>query len=287
MKIMKHYKIFVAFSAIFILAGLLAVLVWGFNLGVDFTGGTMLSIPFKSATDSAAIRESLEPFDLDPVIQQSAGDSEIVFIKTSQSLNASQRQEIMAKLKNDFSLPDDAQMQVELFGPNIGQEISRRAVYSIAIAALGMLIYIWFRFQLTYGVVAIITLIHDVLMLMGIYALFRITVDGSFIAAVLTIVGYSINDTIVIFDRIRESAKGVGKKEYWALTGRSIDRSLSRSVVTSMTTSVVVLMLYIFGVHSVKIFALPLFWGIIVGTYSSVCIAGPLWALIVTRKQVK
>ncbi len=287
MKIMQHYKIFFAISALFILAGFVAIVLFGFNLGVDFTGGTMLSIPFKTHVDSALIRESLAPFELSPVIQQSAGDTETVFIKTSQSLEAGERQQILSKLKEDFSLPEDTQMQVEQFGPNIGREISRRAIYSIAIASVGMLIYIWFRFQLSYGVVAIITLLHDVLVLVGIYAIFRITVDGSFIAAILTIVGYSINDTIVIFDRIREQVKGIGKKEYWTLTGMSIDYSLARSIITSLTTVVVVLMLYIFGVHSVKIFALPLLCGIIAGTYSSICIAGPLWALIATRKQAR
>lgn len=287
MKILKLYKVWFALSLTFILIGLAVLLISGFNMGVDFTGGTMMTIPFDRTVEPAQIRESLAPFSLSPIIQQGSGAEEIVYIKTAEPIDATQRQQIMEKLSEDFGLSDGVTMQVELFGPNIGREISQRAIYSIAIATVGMLIYIWFRFQLSFGLVAIATLMHDVLVLLGIYAIFRITVDGSFIAAVLTIVGYSINDTIVIFDRIRESIKGVGKKEYMRLTGLSIDRSLSRSILTSLTTLVVVAMLYVFGVHSVKIFALPLICGIIVGTYSSICIAGPLWALFMTRKQAK
>lgn len=287
MKILKNYKVFFAISILLILSGFASFVIQGFNLGVDFTGGTMLILPFPEQTESSLIRESLAPFELDPVIQQSSGDSETVFIKTSTSLDASKRQEIFATLKKDFSLAEDAKMQVEQFGPNIGREISRRALYSVALASVGMLLYISFRFQLSYGIAAIITLLHDVFVLLGIYTIFQITLDGSFIAAVLTIVGYSINDTIVIFDRIRENVKGIGKNEYWNLTGISIDQSLSRTLVTSLTTVVMVLMLFIFGEHSVKIFALPLICGIIAGTYSSVCIAGPLWALITMRKQAK
>ncbi len=280
MNIVKHYKIYFMISAVLILAGVAVMTFGGLNYGIDFTGGTMLTISMEKSVLAEDIAQALSEFELDPVIQhQGVGDKTIV-IKTKQPLDTAERNAIKDKLIESFALATDTRMDGEQFGPNIGEEISRKALISMALAALGMLIYVTVRFQFYYGVAAIIALVHDLLILVSLYAFFNITVNSNFIAAILTILGYSINDTIVIFDRIRENSKYMRGKPKMQITGVSVDQSLSRTFLTSITTFVVVFFLYIFGVPTVKEFALPLMFGIVVGTYSSIFLAGPLWAII-------
>lgn len=280
MKIIKHYKIWFALSALIILAGLLVILVSGLNFGIDFTGGTMLTITSDQVLEAQEVTKVLSDLELDPLIQHQGAKDETLVIKTKKSLDTQARNEIRNRLISSFNLDQDTKMDGEQFGPNIGEEISKKALVSMALAAVGMLIYVSIRFQFYFGLAAIIALIQDLLVLVAIYAFFRITVNSNFIAAILTILGYSINDTIVIFDRIRENQKLMRGKPKMEIAARSIDQSLSRTILTSLTTFVVVFFLYILGVPTVKEFALPLMFGILVGTYSSVFIAGPLWALI-------
>lgn len=280
MRIVKSYKIWFLLSALLILAGLGTMIIGGLNFGIDFTGGTMLSLNPGKVLASGDVREMISEFELDPLIQHQGAGDEALIIKTKKSLDTQTRNQIKEKLIQGFELDEDLKMDGEQFGPNIGEEISKKALISMALAAGGMLIYVTVRFQFYYGVVAIIALIHDMLVLVSFYAFFNITVNSNFIAAILTILGYSINDTIVIFDRIRENAKYMRKNDRLEVAGRSIDQSLSRTILTSLTTFVVVFFLYIFGEAAVREFALPLMFGIVAGTYSSIFIAGPLWALI-------
>lgn len=168
---------------------------------------------------------------------------------------------------------------VEQFGPSVGAEIRNKAMIGIAIASVAMLIYISIRFETVFGVAAIVALLHDVFFLISIYSIFRLNVSSSFIAAILTIVGYSINDTIVVFDKVRENVKREKTKDHFDLINTSVTQTLSRTFNTSLTTLVVIGALYVFGVSTIKEFALPLFVGIAVGTYSSIFIASPVWAL--------
>ncbi|HZK10385.1 MAG TPA: protein translocase subunit SecF [Clostridia bacterium] len=280
MKIIKHYKKYFILSAALILIGLGVIAFGGLNYGIDFTGGTMLTIPTGESLAVDDISNVLADFDLDPVIQHQGADDATIIIKTKKPLDTEQRNAIRDKLIEDFDLSADTKMDGEQFGPSIGEEISKKALISMGLAAAGMLVYITVRFKFFYGVAAIIALIHDLLILIGLYAVFNITVNSNFIAAVLTILGYSINDTIVIFDRIRENSKSMRNKPKLEIAGHSLDQSLSRTFLTSITTFVVVFFLYIFGVPTVKEFALPLMFGIVVGTYSSVFLAGPIWALL-------
>lgn len=283
MKIVKNYKIWFILSSLVILAGLGVILVTGLNFGIDFTGGTMLTIPAGKVLDAQEVAASLESFELNPLIQHQGSDDMTLVIKTKESLDTGSRNEIRDKLIEEFDLENDLKMDGEQFGPNIGEEITRKAMISMALAAVGMLIYVSIRFKFDYGLAAIIALTHDLLVLVALYGFFKITVNSNFIAAILTILGYSINDTIVIFDRIRENNRLIRGKDRMEVAGVSIDQSLSRTFLTSLTTFVVVFFLYILGVPTVKEFALPLMFGIVVGTYSSVFIAGPLWALIADK----
>jgi len=155
---------------------------------------------------------------------------------------------------------------------------------SVIIATIGMLIYITFRFQLSYGISAILALTHDVLFVLAIYAIFRIPLNSPFVAAMLTVVGYSINDTIVVFDRIRENMKHAKRNTYEEVADNSIKQTIRRSINTSLTTLLAITALYVFGVEAIKDFTLPLLTGIMVGTYSSIFIASPIWVLIKRKK---
>ncbi len=283
MKIVKNKKVFFIASISLILIGLIFGLINGFNFGIDFTGGTMLTIPFEKSVSESDIRSSISEFKLDETIQFTGVDNTEVIIRTKKPIEAAEREKIRQKIIKDFSLSEDIQISGEQFGPNIGAEISNRALYSILIASIGMLIYIWIRFKLDYAFASIIALIHDVLIVLGIYAIFQIQINSNFIAAMLTIVGYSINDTIVIFDRIRDNEKIYPRNQTEKVISKSIEQSLSRTILTSLTTLIVIAVLYFVSDPTIKEFALPIISGIIVGTYSSIFIAGPTWGFFKKR----
>ena len=265
--------------------GLVFALIGGVNLGIDFTGGTMMHINMDNIYEVSEIESAIDDYDINPDIIQAGMDNQEIIIKTKESLNNTQRIEIFNTLVETFSLSDDALLEAEQFGPQIGSEIQSKALNSILIASLGMLIYITLRFELIYGIASIIALIHDVLILLAVYSIFNIPINSSFIAAVLTIVGYSINDTIVVFDRVRENVKLMKKSSYVDIANHSLSQTLTRSINTSLTTLLVIGCLYVLGVESIKEFALPLMAGVIVGTYSSIFIASPLWAFMKERTK--
>lgn len=242
-----------------------------------------MQIDIGRSFETDEVRTILEPFNLKEEIIHAGMDKTEVIIRTKESLNNDARKEIFSAIKEAFSLEDEAYLGTEQFGPAIGDEIRRRAMTSIIFASIGMLLYITLRFEITFGISSIIALLHDVLILISIYAIFRISVDTSFIAAVLTIVGYSINDTIVVFDRIRFNIRFLKRNDYMSIAEMSVQQTLTRSINTSLTTLLVIGSLYFLGVESIKYFALPLLAGVITGTYSSIFIASPVWALWKTR----
>lgn len=287
LKIVEKYKIWFGVSILIMLIGMFTIFTKGLNYGIDFTGGTMIQVDLGKEVSVAEIEGVIKEFNLKPEIVHVGVDKAEVMIKTTKALDTKQRDEVFQSLAKAYKLNKDAFVNSEQFGPAVGKEIQMNALLSILIASVGMLAYITFRFQFVYGVSAITALLHDILILISVYAIFRIPVNSPFIAAILTVVGYSINDTIVVFDRIRENIKNRKKESHADLANVSIRATLARSINTSLTTVIVISGLYVFGVHSVKEFALPLMVGITVGTFSSIFIASPIWALVMDYQDKK
>ncbi len=280
-------KLWFSISAVIILIGFVVFMVSGFNYGIDFSGGTMIQIRVGSDVDTAKVKESIKDFDLSPSITFEGKEMDEVVIQTKKSLDNAARKEIFAKMKSDFNLKDEDFLMSEQFGAVIGAEMQIKAIKAIALASVGMLIYIAVRFEIMFAVSAIIALLHDVLILLSIYAIFRIPLSSAFVAAVLTVVGYSINDTIVIFDRIRNEAKYSKTANPTKIANYSLNHTLIRSINTSVTTLLVLISLLIFGVTSIKLLALPLMAGVLAGTYSSIFIASPIWVMFRSKSTKK
>ena len=287
MNISRNYKYYILASLAVILIGVILSLTRGFNLGQDFTGGTVMQFELGKEVPSSEVKDLISEFKLNETII-AAGDKDTqIIIKTPVSLDNAQRNQVFTKLSEKYSLTDDDFLSADQFGPSVGKEIQKKALYSILIASVAMLIYIAFRFQVVYGITAIIALVHDVLILVSIYLIFNIPITSTFIAAVLTIVGYSINDTIVVFDRVRENVRLMKKASHFEIADESIKQTLWRSINTSLTTVLGILALYVLGVEAIKDFAFPLIMGISVGTFSSIFIASPIWAAIMEYRRHK
>ena len=279
-----------------------AVIVAGFVvMGVNKAGGKdalNFSLEFKGGTSTNVVfAEDMTIEDLDanvvPLIENITGDGNVqtqkvegsneVIFKT-RTLNVEEREELAAVLAADYGV-DETAITTESISSTISSEMRSESMLAVCVAAVFMLIYIWFRFKdVRFGASSVIALIHDVLVVLAFYAAARISVGSTFIACMLTLVGYSINATIVIFDRIRENMAVMDKKDDLVeVVNRSITQTLSRSIFTSLTTFIMVAVLFVLGVSSIREFALPLMVGIVCGTYSSVCITGALWYALRTK----
>ena len=281
-------------SAVLILGGLAVMGVNGskgkgaLNYSLEFQGGTSITIPMNEALSIQEIDETVKP-----VVSEVIGSNEIqaqkvdgsndVIVKT-RALDLETREALCQELVEKFGV-DENQIAIENIGAAISSEMRSDAITAVLLAALFMLLYIWFRFKdIRFATSAVAALLHDVLVVLAFYAVARLSVGSNFIACMLTIVGYSINATIVIFDRIRENLAVAGRKaDLQELVNRSITQTLSRSVNTSVTTFITVAVLYVLGVASIREFALPLMVGIVCGAYSSVCITGALWYVMKTK----
>lgn len=258
------------------------------NYSLDFVGGTSTNVTFNEDMDLAAIDSAVVPVfssitgDGAVQVQKVAGSNEVIF--KTRELNVDERQELDQALVDNFGVNKEL-ITAETISSTISSEMKTDAILAVVIATICMLIYIWFRFKdIRFATSSVAALIHDVLVVLTFYAVARVSVGSTFIACMLTIVGYSINATIVIFDRVRENLAGMLKKDSLEeLVNRSISQTLSRSIFTSLTTFIMVAALYVLGVTSIREFALPLMVGILCGTYSSVCITGSLWYVFRTK----
>ncbi len=283
----KNRKIFYIISAAVIVVGVIFFAIRGFNYGIDFTGGTMLEVDMGTKVSAAEISKSIKDFGLNESIIFSGEDGNTAVIKTTKALNASERDEVTDKIIKDFKLDDDAVKASEEFGATIGSEIRQNAIKSILIAALFMLLYIIIRFRSwKYGVAAVSGLVHDVLVMLSMYAIFHFTVNNPFIAVLLTIVGYSINDTIVLFDRVRENRKLMRGKPLAEILNKSINQTLDRSIMTSITTFIAIVPLLVLVSSSLSGFVIPLMIGVICGTYSSIFLCTPLYYEFNRREEM-
>lgn len=276
-----HRRLLYLVSAVVIAAGLISLALpgYGLRLGIDFSGGSILEAKFERAdVTTSEVRSALEPLSLgEPIIQRSAEDPALLLIRTK-AFDEEQRLLVEQTLR--AAVGQFEVVRFEGISPVIGRELGSKALLAVGIASALMLLYITFRFEFRFGVAAIAALLHDVVITVGLFSLARREVNAPFIAALLTVVGYSINDTIVIFDRVRENLRaephGIG--DFGPLVNRSLAETMTRSINTSATTLLAILAVFLFGGRTTRDFALALIIGVLSGTYSSIFIASPIWA---------
>ena len=291
MNIVKNRFKFFAISVILIICGIAAMAFNQekgngiFNFDIEFTGGTEMTVHMGDVPNDEIVQVVKDVTgQSNPQVQKLIG-TENVTIKT-QSMDSETRTELSKALKEKFSLTDDAILSVQDISGTISGEMQKTAAVAVIIACVAMLIYITIRFMdLKMGVSSILALVHDVLIMLAFYAIFRIPVNNSFIAALLTVLGYSINATIVIFDRVRENKKLMGRSSTEEIINTSLYQTMRRSIYTSLTTLFAIGAVYVFGVQSVKEFALPMMVGIISGAYSSIFLSGSIWYTLTGKKQ--
>jgi preprotein translocase SecF subunit len=284
LNVVKNKRNYFMVSLSVIAVGLVMVFARGLNVGIDFTGGTLIQIELENEVPVDEIRNITDSFDKNASIVHAGENNTQIIIKTTVNLDNEERFEVFTQFKDKYGLTDDDFVKQLKFGPTIGKETQKKAVISVLIASICMLAYITLRFEFLFGVAAVIALLHDVLIGIAVYSIFKVPVNSSFIAAMLTIVGYSINDTIVVFDRIRENIKKMRKSKYEEIVELSISQTLVRSINTSVTTLFAISALYIFGVEAIRDFAFPLIVGVLAGTYSSIFIASPIWVMLKSLK---
>ena len=288
--IYKNRWIFIGISITLILVGIMFIAINGFNLDIDFVGGTSITFDAGQKIEQEEIETLINDTLGFPAsaIQINANNPNEVTVKTK-ALESAQSEQVLLALKTKYQLSSEySDFSVSSFTPSFGRQTANEALLAVGVAVLLMLIYITIRFELLSGLSAIIALIHDVLIMISVYAICKVPVNASFIAVVLTILGYSINNTIVVFDRIRENRKSAQEKESFEITvDKSIRQTLGRSINTTVTTFVMVTVLYVLGVNAIKEFALPLMIGILAGAYSSLFIVAPVWAMMKKTKQNK
>ena len=285
--IVKRYKIFFAITITFLIVGLASMFIKGFNMGIDFTGGSIMDLQFNKTVSVAEVREVLKERDLgNAIIQLESDDSAAtsakgVLIRTG-VISDEQRQQVMADLKS--KLGDFAIQRVENVGATIGGELIQQAVLAIVLSWVLMIAYITIRFEFRFAIAAIIALIIDVTVTLSYFSLFHVEMDSSFVAALLTVVGYSVNGTIVIFDRIRENLKIHRRSESMTeMVDNSIWQTMGRSVYTVGTSLFAVVAIFVWGGDTIRNFAFAMLVGFSSGAYTSTLLAGPLWMLL--RKQ--
>lgn len=283
----KYKKIFYIISIAIMVIGLAFGVVRGLNYGIDFTGGTMIQMDMGQKVEIADVEKAIEEYDLDAEIIYSGENNEQIVIRSIEALNSNERAEVIGSINEAFGTTEEDVISEELFGPSVGKELRNNAILAIIIASLCMLIYIRFRFsQWKFGGAALLGVLHDVLIVIAFYAIFNVTVNNPFIAGILTVVGYSINDTIVIFDRIRENITYMRKGDTVEMIDTSITQTLGRSLMTSTTTLIVMIPLLIMAGEAIREFILPLMVGIIAGAYSSICVCSPLYYEFSRRSEL-
>jgi len=297
---------FFIISALILIAGIISYFVNGLQMDIQFEGGTLLQIEmndgnfdvaraeevFKEAVNKAASAQKLQTIN--------AEDNKVIYmlqlrISSSETLTDDERNNVVDALRKEFNIKEDAAIEMQSVEPFIGAELKRNGIKAAVVASVLIVLYIWWRFRIMSGlsaaVSALIALIHDALVMFATYTLFQLPLNESFIAAILTILGYSINNTIVVYDRIRENRKLLKRATNTELVNISISQTLTRSINTAATTLICISTLYLFSfyynIQSIKGFTFPILVGLVVGTYSSIFLAGPMWAAWRESRQRK
>ena len=284
----KYYNHFNLLSLILIIVSLLLLIFKGLNFGIDFKGGTLIELRASDTKiNVSSLRDKFNQMDLGDVSVKKFGNETDFLVKFENKDNKKNIiQEIKSNLDKSFGNNYDFR-RVENVGPKVSAELLRSGVIAISLSLALMLIYIWIRFEWQFSLGAILALFHDVIVTLGVFSLFSLEINLSIIAAVLTIVGYSMNDTVVIFDRVRENLRKYADIKIFELTNISINETLSRTLITSITTLLALVSIFIFGGEILKGFSLAMIFGVIFGTYSSIYIANTILVrLNVSQKTI-
>ncbi len=281
----------VMFSAALIVIGLVSLLIKGGpNYGIDFAGGTLVQVKFTQTTKAVEIKEALQGLELGSLVVQQFGEDADEFLIRAQNTSAELEglsRTIAVALETKYGTGTVEVRRAEMVGPQVGKDLREKGLMAIVYAMIGILVYVTWRFEFRFAVGAIVALVHDVLITLGAFSLFNQEIDLPVIAAFLAIIGYSLNDTIIVYDRIRENMGKHGKDGLPSIINRSINETLSRTILTSGTTLLVVLALFVFGGGVIHTFAFALLIGILIGTYSSIFVASPLLIFWDERKGGK
>lgn len=278
-------KIYFIISIAIILAGLICFFAFGgLTLDLDFQGGTAVRVEMGKDFDDEAVKNFVEKEIGNSATVQKSGTE--AYIKTLE-LDTEKRDNLVEAIKAEYGVDQNAILEVNNVTASASTKLISDSMKAVGWAMLVMLIYITFRFDLLSGIAAVVGLVHTVVIMIAVYVMFKIPVNSSFIAAVLTIVGYSINDTIVVFDRIRDNVKTMRRDPFEIVANISLNETLRRTIYTGVTTLISISLLYIMGVDSIKEFALPIIIGILVGTYASICIATPIWVILRNNIRIK
>ena len=284
----KFYKKFNILSSLLIILSLILLIFKGLNYGVDFKGGTLIELRTDTNSSNISnIRDSFNQMNLGDVSVKNFGNDNdfIVKFEKQNSNDSNFIENIKTKLSSSIGYVDFR--RVENVGPKVSAELLKSGIIAIALSLAAMLLYIWIRFEWQFSLGAIVALFHDVIITLGVFSLFSLEINLSIVAAVLTIVGYSMNDTVVIFDRVRENLRKYADIKIYELTNISINETLSRTLITSITTLLALLSIFFFGGEILKGFSLAMILGVIFGTYSSIYIANPiLVALNVSQRTI-
>jgi preprotein translocase subunit SecF len=258
-------------------------LVAGLNYGIDFKGGTLIEIKTQGPADLGDLRSRVGGLGLGDTELQEFGEPDDVLIRIATQPGGDEAQQAAVDKVKAVLGPGIDYRRVEVVGPKVSGELAFDGTVAVVVAIIGVLIYIWFRFEWQFALGAVATLIHDVVLTIGLFALLRIGFDLSIIAAILTIVGYSLNDTVVVFDRFRENLRRYKQKPLAEIIDLSLNQTLPRTIMTSMSTMIALLALYIFGGEVIRGFTFAMIWGVLVGTYSSIFIGAPVLIFLGAR----
>ena len=274
---MRIKKLTLFISSILFFLSLSLVFIKGLNLGIDFTGGSLIEVRFKENIDLNNLRMKMNKLDLGEIQLQTIGNGNDIVIKVQDKKNnENKRIETIQIIKNSLSDKSVEYRRAEFVGPKVGGELVNAGIIAVIFSLIGILIYIWIRFQWNFAIGAIIALVHDVILTLGFFSVLQLEFNLATVAAVLTIAGYSINDTVVIYDRIRDTMRKYKQITFDKVINISLNGTLSRTLTTSLTTLLALIALYTFGGIVISSFIIALIWGVLIGTYSSVYVASPI-----------
>jgi preprotein translocase subunit SecF len=281
---MRFHKIFLGASAFVVVASILLVLLDGLNFGIDFRGGILLDVKTQGSADVGAMRQTLSGLDLGEVGIQEFGSPDNVLIRLQRQEGGEAEQTAAINRVKEALGGDVEYRRIELVGPQVSAELFRDALYALGAALLSIAVYLWFRFEWQFGLAGVLSLLHDCIAIVGVFALLGYEFNLTIVAAILTIAGYSINDSVVVFDRIRENMRKYKTMPFIELIDLSINQTLSRTFITGLTTIIVLIVLYILGGEVLRGFSFAMLFGVIIGTYSSVFVAVPLLLYLDVRR---